>query len=126
MGNLLSILVVDDEFYVRDMLLDAVGHRYDCVVTSSVGDALDLMQNRRFDLIITDVLLPDCSGLAISLYTKQACYDAPVIVMSGQSSDGLAEQARRNGAFEFLAKPFTLAELDDAVERGLKHRTAAV
>jgi DNA-binding NtrC family response regulator len=116
------ILIVDDDYAVREVLTASLGRKYDCMTTSSAGDALMLMQSHSFDLVILDVGLPDCSGLAVSLYVKKARPETIVIVISASTDEAIIELAKENGAYDFLRKPFTPTQIEGLVERALQHR----
>jgi two-component system C4-dicarboxylate transport response regulator DctD len=116
-----SILIVDDDLLVAGFVLAVLGNNYDCKTATNVGDALLLLQSHPFNLAIVDVGLPDCSGLAFNLYVQNARPGTPVVLISGDCDPSGIEQAKENGVYEFLQKPFSPAQLLSVVEQAIKH-----
>jgi DNA-binding NtrC family response regulator len=126
MGNPHSLLIVDDDLIVTELLLAILGDKYECRTAADVGDALMLLQSQPFDLVILDIGLPDCSGLAVNLYVRKTRPGIPVIVVSGSNDPATVERAKDNGVYEFLSKPFTPDQLRSVVERALRDRADQV
>ncbi len=118
-----SILVVDDEEVIRDVcaqILAAEGYK---VTTASTGkQALHLVNTNRFDAVITDIMMPDMSGLELLEVIKKSGMDVSTIVITGLGTFDMATQSDRLGAREFVVKPFTPAELREAVAKALDKR----
>ncbi len=115
-----KILVVDDEPQIVRLLslrLEEAGHTL--VGTGSVHKAKELLRREIFDLLITDVHLPDGSGLALLEHEKDALGAAPVIVVTGFGSIRDAVHAMQQGATEYVLKPFELEAMVLLVERTL-------
>jgi FixJ family two-component response regulator len=72
--------------------------------------------------VLLDLGLPDCSGLAVNLYVQKTRPETPVVVISGNGDAAIIERAKENGAYDFLIKPFTIAQLEGVVERALSSR----
>lgn len=123
-----NVLVVEDNPDLGDLLLtflSAAGHRV--TLRGSSLAALDTLQEQSFDLVITDMFMPDRDGLEILREAKRLYPDIPVLAMSGGSRlfptfDPLA-CARQLGAFAILPKPFRRSELIAAVEAALAGTT---
>ena len=120
--NPISILVVDDAsdtLEVITMCLRECGH----VVTCASGGraAIALLEDRHFDLIITDLLMPDSDGMEVIMAARQTQPAAQIIAMTGGgdffSARHLLNLAGALGADERLTKPFSRATLLDAVDR---------
>jgi DNA-binding NtrC family response regulator len=116
------ILLVDDDqafLSVQEEFLRREGHE---VVTAGNGrQALRLVQERDFDLVITDIIMPDQEGIETIVTLRRTRPALKVIAMSGGgrlNSDDYLEMARRFGA-RTLAKPFTRRDLLDAVASSL-------
>ncbi len=116
-----KVLIVDDEADVRAMLrqmLERAGHR---VVEAADGvEALERYRADRPDLTITDILMPNRSGLAAILEIRNLDPEAPVIAISGGGRQGkmsYLSTARTFAGVETLTKPFRRADLLSRVER---------
>ena len=117
------ILVVDDDHNVGDcveMLLLRRGH--ECVVTRTASQALEQIAGDEFDLVITDLRLPDASGLDVVAAAKQAHTETQVILMTSFSSVESAIEALRRGANDYIIKPFDNDDFLFSVERALGER----
>jgi DNA-binding NtrC family response regulator len=113
-----KILVVDDEPTVRQSIREALaaeGTRVDSVASGE--DALRLEGVEEYGLIIADLMMPGLSGLDLLRKLRERGSSARVVVVTGYPTLLMAQQAVKMGAFEFLAKPFTPADLRAMVER---------
>lgn len=114
----LSVLIVDDERTLRETcraILTGLGYRVE--VASRGQEAIDLLQRRNFDIVLSDLYLPDITGLEI---TKAAMERNPaplVIVMTGNPSVASNVEVLRNGAWDYLPKPFSATHLEILVGR---------
>jgi CheY-like chemotaxis protein len=102
-----SILIAEDEFGLAEMLRDMLGeHGYDVTLTINGRLALDILSERRVDLVITDMMMPVMDGaeLAMAIRQSRLLHDIPVIVMT---SLPLASVKRDNLYDAVLRKPFT-------------------
>jgi DNA-binding NtrC family response regulator len=121
-----SILIVDDDKVILDSLaefLEAEGYR-----THGVGSAKKAMEETRqeqYSLVITDVNLPDGSGLDLLEAVKRQHPETAVIIITGYGSIESAVQAIKLGAYDYLTKPIIDDELRLAVERALKQHSLA-
>ncbi|HTS18836.1 MAG TPA: sigma-54 dependent transcriptional regulator [Verrucomicrobiae bacterium] len=112
------ILILEDDNSLRKCLEEALrGKRFSVFPAQSLEAARQLLARETFDVLLTDLRLPD--GLAIDLLKElQARPQRPlVIVMTGHASVESAVECMRNGAFEYLVKPFSLDQLDIAIEK---------
>ncbi|MBI4684934.1 MAG: sigma-54-dependent Fis family transcriptional regulator [Nitrospirae bacterium] len=103
-----KILVIDDEIGILrslEMLLSKEGHE---VTTASRGDiALSLISEKDFEVVFTDLKLPDMSGLDILTYAKDRIPSVQVIVITGFASIETAVEAIKRGAYDYLTKPLS-------------------
>src|SRR5918999_741361 len=102
------ILVVDDEESVAEALslvLGEGGHRVESA--KSVGEAEALLGGRPFDLVFTDLRLPDGSGIDLLARVKEDEPETEVILMTAHGSLDVTIEAIKRGAFYYLEKPFT-------------------
>jgi response regulator RpfG family c-di-GMP phosphodiesterase len=119
----MSILIVDDEADLRDLLVEALQDQgYAAVGADGGAQALALVQEKHFPVIFTDLNMPGgLSGLellrAIHLEDPQAIG----ILMTGYATTESAIQALKRGAYDFIQKPFKLAEIEASLERALEH-----
>ena len=100
------ILVIDDEPSVADALriiLEDDGHEVTVALTGLEG--LDLTRRQRFDVVISDVRLPDVTGLEVLDAVCQECSHSTVILITSHSTTKLMDEARACGAFDILQKP---------------------
>lgn len=118
-----NLLVVDDEEVIRDVcaqILEAEGYK---VTTASSGkEALHLMSENKFDAVVTDIMMPDMSGLDLLEVIRSTNMDISSVVITGLGTFDMATQSDRLGAREFVVKPFTPDELSRAVRKALAER----
>ncbi len=116
-----KILVVDDEQTVSGMLYEVLKKKYSVKVVETGDAALKQIKQNDYDLVITDVYLPDLNGLEILKTVKQMDSDSGVIVITGQGSIENAVKAMKDGAYDFLAKGFSLDEIKVTVDNYFKY-----
>lgn len=117
------ILVVDDDHGVGDcveMLLQRSGHH--CVVARTGSQGLQQIETGEFAMVITDLRLPDASGLDIVAAAKTTNPETQVILMTSYSSVESAIEALRRGASDYIIKPFDNDDFAFSVERALSER----
>jgi two-component system, NtrC family, nitrogen regulation response regulator NtrX len=115
------LLIVDDEANTLASLARAfrlAGH--EATVCDNAAKALELAKAQRFDLILSDVVMPGKDGISLLEELKQQGVAAPVVMMSGQAHIEMAVRATRLGAFDFLEKPISTEKLLLTVENALK------
>ncbi len=118
-----NILVVDDKDSMRGMLsetLAAAGHRVDAA--HSGKHAIDLLHNRDYDLVVTDLKMPEVTGMEVLTEAKEIDTDTSVILMTAYGTIEDAVEAMRRGAFDFITKPFDTDHLCVLVDRALENR----
>ena len=116
MTDSLRVMVVDDEPTILQSctrVLERAGHRVRAL--SSARAALELFDRESFDLILTDIMMPDLGGLELIQRLKERAPAATIVVITGYGTIETATEALRRGASGFLSKPFTPAELRAAV-----------
>jgi DNA-binding NtrC family response regulator len=115
------LLIVDDEANTLASLSRAFrleGH--EAAVCDNANKALELAKSQSFDLILSDVVMPDKDGLALLEELKAQGVSTPVVMMSGQAHIEMAVRATRLGALDFLEKPISTEKLLLTVENALK------
>ena len=114
------ILVVDDEKQAADMLVDYLSNLgYQTVAAYSGHDALSKFKNGGFQLVITDLKMPDIDGMDLLEMVKGWDKRAMVIVITGYGTIESAVEAITKGAYDFIPKPFKMEELEIIIERAL-------
>ncbi len=117
------ILVVDDEDYIRELVRQALESADFAVDEAADGKtALSMLRNYPYNAIITDLRMPGLSGEALLEEAVSLFPETVVIVMTGFGNIQSAVEAIRKGAYDYLPKPFELAELVMRVEKGLEER----
>ena len=115
-----TVLVADDDRSIRTVLTQALGRAgYQVRATGSAAMLWRWVEDGEGDLVITDVVMPDENGLDLLPRMRRMRPELRVIVMSAQSTLITAVKAAQRGAFEYLPKPFDLAELLAVVARAL-------
>jgi len=115
-----SLLIVDDEKLVRWTLAKILANDEVEVVLAAGGkEAIDRIDREDFDLIITDLAMPDCSGLDILLKAREIRPGAKVIMMTGYSGDAERQQVWQAGACEIIDKPFRVERVMQLVRQTL-------
>ena len=110
----LQLLVVDDDEAMRTVLrkrLSAAGHSV--VTAADGGEAVRLAQETTPGAIVSDVMLPDTSGVELLAAFRKVVPDAPVILITAHATVDLAVEAMKEGAHDFLAKPIDFERLED-------------
>jgi len=118
------VLVIDDEISLTDALrlvLTDLGHHVDAAKNGA--EAKELLKGSPYDLVFTDLRLPDASGIDLLTLIKSNTPNTEVIVMTAHSSLDIAIEAIKQGAFYFIEKPFTPAQVTTLVERALEFET---
>lgn len=117
------ILVVDDEELVRDAFQAAISKMgHEVSVASSGPKALELIGETEFDLVLSDIKMPQMSGLELLGKIRQESRDAVVIMVTAHGSIENSFEAMEKGAFNFIHKPVNLDELEIMVKKGLENR----
>jgi DNA-binding NtrC family response regulator len=120
----LKILVVDDEAVVREGVRRILeGDRYSVESCASGRAALDLMQEKDFDMVITDLKMPGMGGLEVLKTIKILQPEIPVIIITGYSTVDTAVDAMKNGAIDYISKPFTPEQLNEKVGKAFEQKT---
>ena len=118
-----NILVVDDEPKLCDLLASALGQNDVQVFVAGNGlHALKVLEQEDIDLVISDWRMPGMDGPALLAEIKVRFPELPVIVMTAYSTVKNAVQSMRNGAYDYIAKPFDIDELDITVAKALQFR----
>jgi DNA-binding NtrC family response regulator len=113
-----TILVIDDEQGIRDLLGTLLRRKgYDVVLAESGRKGLELFRQARPDLIVLDLKMPEMDGLTVLRQIRTLDLRKPVVILTGAGTADAAEQARALGVTEFIEKEFSLHRLGDALKR---------
>jgi DNA-binding NtrC family response regulator len=117
----ISVLVVDDEPIVGKRLGPALTRDgYDVEVCESGQEAVDRINARDFDIVVTDVRMEDIDGLRVLDHVMGKSPKTKVIIITGYATIEMAREALAKGAYDFIAKPFKPKELRVVLGRAAK------
>ncbi|TAL26362.1 MAG: sigma-54-dependent Fis family transcriptional regulator [Nitrospirae bacterium] len=115
-----KVLVIDDDEIVREVLVEHLENEgYEVTACSTGYRGLEIFRNDKFDLIILDLIMPGINGLEVLKEIKRFSPHSVVILVTAFGSIENAVDAMRAGAFDYITKPFNLADVSFAVKRGL-------
>jgi response regulator RpfG family c-di-GMP phosphodiesterase len=116
-----KILVIDDEEFILQLAQDILTRAdYEIKTVSDGNKGLELLEVESFDLLLTDIRMPDMSGLDVIRHVRAYNREMPIIIITGHGTLDTAINAMRLGAQGFLLKPFTPEELRAAVAEALE------
>lgn len=117
------ILVIDDDFGMREGCRRALQpHGFEVDVAANGEEGLRKVRAGSFDLVLLDVMMPDVTGIDLLKPIQEHDPDLPCIIITGYATVGLATQAIKLGAYDFISKPFDSDTLLRAVHQGLEKR----
>lgn len=125
MGKDSSILVVDDEVVIRALLVDILTEEgYEVETAGSARDALNLLeQQNKFVILFTDIMMPEMDGIELIREARKVTPTVIPIVMTGFATLETARAAVKEGAYDYVLKPFSLSEIKLAVTNAIeRHR----
>lgn len=120
-GEKARILIIDDERAVGDLLCNLLSENYDCVTATSAEEGVSILRRESFNLVLTDINMSGMSGLELIPRVQSLAPDAVVMMISGEQNIDIAVGAIRDGAFDYVRKPFNLNHVEAAVKRALEH-----
>jgi putative nucleotidyltransferase with HDIG domain len=118
------ILVVDDEETIREIVSSMLtGAHFQARQASSGNEALSILESsEEFDLVLSDLMMPEMDGIALLEQVKERYPDMPIVMVTAVHDISVALQALRNGAYDYLLKPFEREQLLATVRRALENR----
>lgn len=126
MGRI-AILVVDDEAVIREGLQRTLdGERFAVETCRSGHAAIELLQDKEYDLIITDLKMPGMNGIEVLKAVKGLQPDVPVIMITGYATVDTAVEAMKNGATDYISKPFTPEQIMEKIDKSIEQRAVLV
>jgi len=118
-----SVLIVDDDETIRTLLAESLRREgLPAVAVGSVDEALEILVERRFDLVLSDVRMPGKSGLDLLAEILRRFEGVGVIMLTGCEDVAMAVTAMKMGALDYLQKPFSLQDMIASVRQGLERR----
>ncbi|MEP0829108.1 MAG: response regulator [bacterium] len=122
-GRSPRILVVDDEEIVLSLVKDALEDAgYEIELASGGLEALRKLEREHFDFILTDIRMPECDGLELAKRAREKVPAIGVIFMTGYANLNSAKDAIKEGAYDYIMKPFELNEIRQAVKGAIRKR----
>lgn len=116
-----SILIIDDEPGIRNLLSYELGLQGYRITTAANGEeGVELAKKNRFNLVISDIKMPRMDGIQVLEAVKKIDPDTEVIMITGFGTVGTAVNAIKKGAYDFVQKPFNLDEILTIVEKALE------
>jgi DNA-binding NtrC family response regulator len=114
------ILVVEDDPALREMLEELLREDgLDVHAVAGADDALEALRETQFDLVLSDIQMPDMDGFELLEALRRVRPEARVILMTSFGSSTFVTRAMRGGALAYLSKPFSREQLEAAVQRAL-------
>jgi len=121
-GNMKKILIVDDDpiflMLLHRTLIDE-GYRVTKIQKSQ--SAISAVENRTFDVVVTDLMMPNIDGIELMERILGIYPELPVIVITGSGNIEKAAEALKKGAFDFVSKPFELKKICTSIKRALEY-----
>jgi len=116
-----KLLIIDDEPKLRQSLkILFEGEGYDVALAECGADGERVFRDGRFDLVLTDLMMPDVDGLEVMKRLSAIDSEIPVIMMTAYGTVETAVESMKLGAIDYLLKPFTLDEISIKVKRTLE------
>lgn len=122
-----KILVVEDDQVAREMLEEFLQMNcFTVLAVSSAPEALKILVKTDFDLVLTDLVMPDMDGISMTKAIRDLKKDIPVLVMTGFASIEYAVEAIKAGATDFITKPLKLDHVVFIINRVLEARALRI
>jgi len=113
-----TILVVDDELLIRDLVYDFFNERdWDVTIADNGERALRAFEQREFDVVLTDLKMPEMDGATLIDRMKEVKPDQPIVIVTGYPSVDSAIRALQQRVDDYIVKPFSMPKLFTAVEK---------
>jgi DNA-binding NtrC family response regulator len=117
------VLVVDDQLDMAEMVAEDLCERgYAALATCSPRKAIEMLGTDVFDVLVTDMRMPDVDGITLLRVSRELNPERPVIMMTAHSTIETAVEATGRGAYHYLIKPFRLDVLFRLIEQALMVR----
>jgi diguanylate cyclase (GGDEF)-like protein len=118
-----KILVTDDDQSIREMLLDMIQlFGYECRVACDAEEALKILQEAGFSIVISDIKMPEMDGISLTKLIKEKNPEIDVMIITGYDTDYTFKDVIRAGASDFVTKPFSIDEIEAKLNRIIRER----
>lgn len=112
------VLIAEDDSLVREAVRQLLSREGYCVGTAADGlEAMQILTMEEVDLVVTDVRMPGAGGMDVLRHARRVAPDTAVIIMTAYGTLETALEAMRQGAFDYLTKPFQIEQMTFAVEK---------
>jgi two-component system response regulator HydG len=121
-----EILVIDDDQGSREAIIEVLTRENHKVAAARSGtEGIEAIRATEFDLVVTDLVMPDVDGMAVLAAAREKEMPAEVVIMTGFGSVETAVEAMKNGAYQYLNKPINIKELREVARKALEKRSLA-
>ena len=119
-----TVLIVDDEQHLLEVLQAAIAREgHDVLTTTKPNEAIRILRDNRIDAVITDLKMTPVDGIQVLKEAKKLDRDIAVIMITAFASIETAVEAMKEGAYDYIIKPFKLDEMRITLKRALAHRS---
>lgn len=115
-----SILIVDDDTNLLSVLKTLFVESHAVTTCSDGSEAVEICKKRHFDVVLSDIIMPGASGLDVLKQVRKSDPNTIVILITGYASLETAIDAIREGAYDYITKPFKLEQLKNVVKNALE------
>lgn len=120
--TLARVLILDDEYYLGKMLEKALVHEsIEAIAVTDVDSAIDLINEKTFDLIVSDIYMPNKNGVDLFNYVKDNSIEVPFIFMTGNPDLKMAVDFLTSGGYDYIIKPFMISDFIQKVKPVIKN-----
>ena len=118
-----KILLIDDSKEILETLSEYLrGEGYEVDTSSNGASGILMIEKKFYDIVLTDMMMPGVDGMEVLKYIKANSPESLCIVLTGYGTIKNAVEAIKSGAFDYLAKPVKLDEIQIALQRAIEHR----
>jgi len=122
MAQDISVLVVDDEQVIREMLCEAIEEKSRSVTSVwSARDAIIALNEQHFQVVVTDIMMPEMDGFELIKYVRNDFPASVVVAITGYGTIEDAVRAIKEGTFDYVTKPFTLDQVRLVIDKAVRH-----
>lgn len=119
----MNVLIVEDDVSATKIISEIVAGQNHSVETVHTGkDALNKILQKKFDLLLLDIYLPDCMGYELIPQFKAKWHDIRIVTMTGYNSQELELKVRQKGIAYYMIKPFSVQEIKEILDHILKKK----
>jgi DNA-binding NtrC family response regulator len=120
MDNTVSILVIEDDEGFRLLLHEVLMLSYKNITVCETAEiAIEYLENEKYDIILSDIMMPGMSGIEFIKHIRNRGINTPVVVISGQSDLNTIQESIHSGVNDYIVKPLKVSELPIIIERNL-------